>query len=169
MRASSPWLVGFYGCRCNETSTAPSDFVGASPGVLEVTRRARLAAGCKMAMLLLGETSAGKEVLAQAIHAASDRAGKSFIGVNVAAIPDNLLEAEFFGVAPGPSRCFISGAYAHLRSPPETSIWMYCRSFACNCWPLLWCSGLSPWQPSCPTKCMAGLEPRRFCFDTLRQ
>ena len=78
-----------------------SDFVGASPGVLEVKRRARLAAGREMAVLLLGETGTGKEVLAQAIHAASDRAGKPFVGVNVAAIPDNLLEAEFFGVAPG--------------------------------------------------------------------
>lgn len=77
------------------------DFVGASPGALEVKRRARLAAGREMPVLLLGETGTGKEVLAQAIHAASDRAGKPFVGVNVAAIPDNLLEAEFFGVAPG--------------------------------------------------------------------
>lgn len=77
------------------------DFVGASPGALEVKRRARLAAGREMAVLLLGETGTGKEVLAQAIHAVSRRAEKPFVGVNVAAIPDNLLEAEFFGVAPG--------------------------------------------------------------------
>ncbi|MFC7294643.1 sigma-54 interaction domain-containing protein [Marinobacter aromaticivorans] len=77
------------------------DFVGASPGALEVKRRARLAAGREMAVLLLGETGTGKEVLAQAIHSVSSRAEKPFVGVNVAAIPDNLLEAEFFGVAPG--------------------------------------------------------------------
>ena len=49
----------------------------------------------------LGETGTGKEVLAQAIHAASPRAHAAFIAVNVAAIPDTLLEAEFFGAAPG--------------------------------------------------------------------
>lgn len=77
------------------------DFVGASPAALEVKRRARLAAGRDMPVLLLGETGTGKEVLAQAIHSVSGRADKPFVGVNVAAIPDNLLEAEFFGVAPG--------------------------------------------------------------------
>jgi transcriptional regulator with PAS, ATPase and Fis domain len=78
-----------------------ADFVGASPAALEVKRRARLAAGRDMPVLLLGETGTGKEVLAQAIHSVSARADKPFVGVNLAAIPDNLLEAEFFGVAPG--------------------------------------------------------------------
>ncbi|SFL94688.1 Transcriptional regulator containing PAS, AAA-type ATPase, and DNA-binding Fis domains [Marinobacter zhejiangensis] len=77
------------------------DFVGASPAALEVKRRARLAAGRDMPVLLLGETGTGKEVLAQSIHAMSGRADKPFVGVNVAAIPENLLEAEFFGVTPG--------------------------------------------------------------------
>lgn len=78
-----------------------SDFVGASPAALEVKRRARLAAGREMPVLLLGETGTGKEVLAQAIHSASARVDQPFVGVNVAAVPENLLEAEFFGVAPG--------------------------------------------------------------------
>jgi len=77
------------------------DFVGASPVALEAKRRARLAAGRDMPVLILGETGTGKEVLAQAIHAMSGRANHPFVGVNVAAIPENLLEAEFFGVAPG--------------------------------------------------------------------
>src|SRR5207344_3499364 len=51
--------------------------------------------------LLLGETGTGKELLAHGIHAASVRAGKAFIAVNIAAVPETLLEAEFFGVAPG--------------------------------------------------------------------
>ncbi len=78
-----------------------SDFVGLSPAMLEVKRRARLASGRNTPVLLLGETGTGKEVLAQAIHAASPRAQQAFIAVNLAAIPENLLEAEFFGVAPG--------------------------------------------------------------------
>ncbi|MFL1404826.1 sigma-54 interaction domain-containing protein [Marinobacter sp. M1N3S26] len=78
-----------------------SDFIGASPAALEVKRKARLAAGRDMPVLLQGETGTGKEVLAQAIHAASGRAERPFVAVNVAAIPENLLEAEFFGVAPG--------------------------------------------------------------------
>ncbi len=50
------------------------DFVGGSPAALEVKRRARLAAGRDMPVLLLGgETGTGKEVLAQAIHAVSPR------------------------------------------------------------------------------------------------
>lgn len=77
------------------------DFVGASPAALEVKRRARLAAGRDMPVLIRGETGTGKEVLAQAIHAMSGRADRPFVGVNVAAVPENLLEAEFFGVAPG--------------------------------------------------------------------
>jgi transcriptional regulator with PAS, ATPase and Fis domain len=51
-------------------------------------------------VLLLGETGTGKEILAQSIHSASPRAHGPFIGVNVAAVPDTLLEAEFFGTSP---------------------------------------------------------------------
>ncbi|OYD25036.1 sigma-54 interaction domain-containing protein [Oceanimonas baumannii] len=78
-----------------------ADFAGATPAALEVKRRARLAAGREIPVLLLGETGTGKEVLAQSIHALSARASGPFVGVNLAAIPENLLEAEFFGVAPG--------------------------------------------------------------------
>jgi transcriptional regulator with PAS, ATPase and Fis domain len=78
-----------------------ASFVGSSPAALEVKRQARRAAQSDSTVLLLGETGTGKELLAHAIHAGSRRADKPFIGVNLAAVPETLLEAEFFGVAPG--------------------------------------------------------------------
>ncbi|MBS7778286.1 sigma 54-interacting transcriptional regulator [Acidovorax sp. CCYZU-2555] len=78
-----------------------ASFVGASPAATEVKRQARRAAQSSSPVLLLGETGTGKELLAHAIHAASPRAAGPFVGLNIAAIPDTLLEAEFFGVAPG--------------------------------------------------------------------
>lgn len=78
-----------------------ASFVGSSPAATEVKRQARRAAQSASPVLLLGETGTGKELLAHAIHAASQRASGPFVGVNIAAVPDTLLEAEFFGVAPG--------------------------------------------------------------------
>ncbi len=78
-----------------------SQFLGASESIREIKRLGRRAAQMDSTVLLLGETGTGKELLAQAIHNASPRANRPFVGVNVAAIPETLLEAEFFGVAPG--------------------------------------------------------------------
>lgn len=78
-----------------------ASFVGSSAAAVEVKRQARRAAQSLSPVLLVGETGTGKELLAHAIHAASSRASGPFVSVNIAAIPDTLLEAEFFGVAPG--------------------------------------------------------------------
>jgi transcriptional regulator with PAS, ATPase and Fis domain len=78
-----------------------ASFVGASPAAVEVKRQARRAAQTSSPVLLLGETGTGKELLAHAIHAASARSAGPLISLNIAAVPDTLLEAEFFGVAPG--------------------------------------------------------------------
>ncbi len=78
-----------------------ASFIGASPPAVEVKRQARRVAQTDSTVLLLGETGTGKELLAHGIHAASTRAAKPFIAVNIAAVPESLLEAEFFGVAPG--------------------------------------------------------------------
>lgn len=78
-----------------------ASFVGTSAAAVEVKRQARRAAQTASPVLLLGETGTGKELLAHAIHAASVRADGPFISLNIAAVPDTLLEAEFFGVAPG--------------------------------------------------------------------
>ena len=76
-------------------------YIGASPAALEVKRQARRVAGTESTVLLLGDTGTGEERLAHGIHAASRRAARPFVGLNIAALPDTLLEAEFFGVAPG--------------------------------------------------------------------
>ncbi len=78
-----------------------TSFIGSSPAVLEMKRQARRAAQTDSTVLLLGETGTGKELLAHAIHAGSARADKPLVSVNLAAVPETLLEAEFFGVAPG--------------------------------------------------------------------
>ena len=78
-----------------------ASFVGTSAAAVEVKRQARRAALTNSPVLLLGETGTGKELLAHAIHAASGRRHGPFISLNIAAVPDTLLEAEFFGVTPG--------------------------------------------------------------------
>ena len=78
-----------------------ANYIGSSPACMVVKQQARRAAQLDTTVLLLGETGTGKELLAQAIHASSDRSGKPFIAINTAAIPETLLEAELFGAAPG--------------------------------------------------------------------
>ncbi len=80
-----------------------SNFIGTSPAAMEAKRQGRRAAQADTTVLLLGETGTGKGILAQAIHSASPRANGPFVAVNVAAIPEAMLEAEFFGAAPSAS------------------------------------------------------------------
>ncbi|BAQ75434.1 Fis family transcriptional regulator [Pseudomonas sp. Os17] len=87
--------------RARQTKYNFAHFIGTSAASLEVKRRARRSASAESPVLLQGETGTGKELLAQAIHAASPRAHKPFVSINSAAIPEALLEAEFFGTAPG--------------------------------------------------------------------
>lgn len=67
----------------------------------ELSRMVEKIAPTNVTTLLLGESGTGKEVLAKAIHGLSDRSGKSFVAVNCAAIPENLLESELFGYEKG--------------------------------------------------------------------
>jgi len=74
---------------------------GGDPAMeLMVARATRLAAR-PIDILIQGETGAGKEVLARALHAASPRADAPFVAINCASIPESLIESELFGYAPG--------------------------------------------------------------------
>ena len=71
--------------------------IGNSAALQAVINRVQLVAPSRATVLLEGETGTGKELIAQSIHQNSDRSRKSFIAVNCAALPANLLESELFG------------------------------------------------------------------------
>lgn len=73
------------------------EVVGESPGLAEVWRFVKLAAPSQASVLIRGETGVGKELVARALHAYSQRAEKPFVAVSCAALPETLLESELFG------------------------------------------------------------------------
>ncbi|MDE0157571.1 MAG: sigma 54-interacting transcriptional regulator [Gammaproteobacteria bacterium] len=83
-----------------ETDSIKQDS-GASPGFKVVMQKVRKVAKTNATVLFIGRTGVGKEVFAQALHSLSDRSEKPIIAVNCAAIPDDLLESELFGVERG--------------------------------------------------------------------
>jgi two-component system response regulator GlrR len=72
-----------------------------SPMMEDLLRQARLVAASDASVLLTGESGSGKELLAEAIHKASQRCLRPFIPVNCGAIPEALLESELFGHSKG--------------------------------------------------------------------
>ncbi|UVO50326.1 sigma-54 dependent transcriptional regulator [Sphingomonas sp. SUN019] len=73
------------------------EIVGSSPDFRAALAIAAKAARARIAVLIEGESGVGKEVIAEAVHAASPRAKKAMISVNCGAIPANLVESELFG------------------------------------------------------------------------
>jgi len=71
--------------------------IGESRQVQQVVGLIRLTAPRRCTVLISGETGTGKEVVARALHAASNRAGVPMVAVNCSALPETLLEAELFG------------------------------------------------------------------------
>ncbi len=78
------------------TSYAIEDFIGESDAAAQIRARARTAAQADVTVLIEGETGTGKEFLARAIHAESQRAKGPFVAVHIAAISEHLFEAELF-------------------------------------------------------------------------
>ena len=75
----------------------PDIFAGSSSLMAEIDRLIRQIATTDVTVLIEGESGTGKEIVAHAIHERSRRSARPFIAVNCAALPDNLLESEFFG------------------------------------------------------------------------
>ena len=73
------------------------DIVGCSEAMQQVFKMIGRVAGSDAAVMITGESGSGKELVACAIHSYSARSNKSFLAINCAAIPDNLLESELFG------------------------------------------------------------------------
>lgn len=77
------------------------DLVGRAPAMQQLYRRIEKVAATEATVLIGGESGTGKELVARALHKLSRRAGAEFIAVNCAAIPEGLMEAEFFGAERG--------------------------------------------------------------------
>ncbi len=73
------------------------DLIGAGPAMRKLHTAIDFVARSSAPVLVSGETGAGKELVARAIHARSPRRDRPFITVNTSAIPEDLLEAELFG------------------------------------------------------------------------
>ncbi len=83
------------------------NIIGKSPQMEEVFDLIRQVSDTKINILISGESGTGKELVARAIHFNSSRRGKPFVPVNCGAIPENLIESEFFGHKKGA----FTGAY----------------------------------------------------------
>ena len=83
---------------CSEEPRETGDvLIGQSPQMLEVYKQIGRVAGQDVSVLIGGQSGTGKELVARAIYQHSHRAGKCFLAVNCAALPDTLLESELFG------------------------------------------------------------------------
>ena len=80
---------------------AVGHLVGRSPAIAQLASLIRRVAATRAPVLVTGETGTGKELIARAIHASSDRAAGPFVPVHCAALPESLIERELFGHVKG--------------------------------------------------------------------
>ncbi len=81
----------------NRAHEGRDPIIGSSPALLVALEQARQAARSGADILLEAESGTGKELLARLVHEESPRAGRPFVAINCAAVPENLLESELFG------------------------------------------------------------------------
>jgi len=84
-----------------KTKKTANDFLGSSQALKKVLAITDKASKTDASILLLGESGVGKEVFASYIHKNSPRAKRQFVAINMAAIPENLIESELFGFEKG--------------------------------------------------------------------
>lgn len=77
------------------------DIVGKDPKFLQVLKTSKAAASSSSNVLLLGESGTGKDIVAQAMHNASPRKNNSYLAINCAALPRDLIASELFGYEDG--------------------------------------------------------------------
>jgi PAS domain S-box-containing protein len=77
------------------------NMIGREPAMQRVFELARMVSGSDATVIIEGPTGTGKDLLAKVIHSQSRRAERPFVKVNCAAVPENLLESEFFGYVKG--------------------------------------------------------------------
>jgi DNA-binding NtrC family response regulator len=104
---SHPTLVG--------ADNAPLNFVGRDPRLADIFRIIKQIASHKTSVLINGESGTGKELVAQAVHYNGSRRHMPFVPINCAALPETLLESEFFGHERGA----FTGAHAMVRGKFE--------------------------------------------------
>ncbi|MEM9500945.1 MAG: PEP-CTERM-box response regulator transcription factor [Pseudomonadota bacterium] len=81
----------------SEDKTVLGRLITGASEMVKVARTIERVASTSVSVMLLGASGTGKELLAQGLHDASDRADGPFVAINCAAIPENLLESELFG------------------------------------------------------------------------
>lgn len=99
-----------------QTAIRLPEFIGNHPVMLEVSRRIRLVAQRKTAVLVQGPTGTGKELVARALHRLSARSSRPFVALNCAAIPEALLEAELFGHTRGAFTGAVQGRVGRIEA-----------------------------------------------------
>jgi two-component system nitrogen regulation response regulator NtrX len=95
--------------RLSEARHGPEEIVGDSPAINKVIASALKVARTGASVLITGESGTGKELVANAIHAHSERREMPFVKVNCSAIPENLIESELFGYVKGSFTGAIAG------------------------------------------------------------
>ncbi|WP_428774582.1 nitric oxide reductase transcriptional regulator NorR [Vibrio sp.] len=104
----------------NETShsrnvSLPNEIIGQSQAITELKAHIDAVANTDLSVLIMGETGVGKELVANAIHALSDRASKPLVYLNCAALPESVAESELFGHVKGA----FTGAISHRQGKFE--------------------------------------------------